>query len=201
MKLGKAFAIGGAFVVAALIFFLGRLFRPTEDWARQYINSSDDPKTFRNSFHGLQISAPAGSDWQLVWEPAKMRPTPGGVNKVLEINRLIQQGESDKDWARMDVFVEPLAGGIPVNTWLRKIEFREMRAGFKVISDEEAVVGGLVGRARVAGWAVERLKFRTVNSYIEHNGKLFAFIGVTGSGVSDRYRPTFEQIVAGVRLD
>jgi hypothetical protein len=209
MTPGRLAGIVGLFVGVAVAFYaMGRVTRPAEDWSRQRINRSSDPKEFRNSFLGLTVEAPAGDDWQLVWEPAKFRyPMPLGLfankgnkaNKVLEIIHIASKDAPEKHSVAMDLFVQPLTGK-PVSEVVRELEFRERRPGFRILSEEETTIGGLPGHVRVCGWAVGPVKSRSVNYYVENDGKLFAFIGVADAGSFDQYRLTFGDIIATVQL-
>lgn len=203
MKPAKVAAIVGGVVVTAVVFFaVGRLTRPREDWSRQHTNRSSDPKEFRNAFLGLTVRAPEGADWQLVCERDKLRRMAGAqVNKVLEINRLLERGGSDRQWARMALFVEPLFGGVPLEQVLRRLEFRGRRSGFRVVGTEKITVGGKPGKARLGAWAVKHKKYRTINYHVEHRDRLYSFIGVTEADAFDRFRPIFDQVIATVRLD
>lgn len=194
--------VGGALLTGVVFFALGRWTRPSEDWSRQHENRSSDAKEFRNAFLGLTVRAPEGSDWQLVFEREKLRPVPGvRVNKVLEINRILQEGGTDRQWARMDLFVEPLLGGIAVEQAVRRLEFRDRRSGFRMVSTEDTTIGSKAAKVRVSAWMVTSKKFRTVNYYVEHRDRLYAFVGVVEAGGYDRFRPTFDRIVASVRFD
>lgn len=202
MNPGKLAAILGLFVGVAVAFgLLGWATRPAEDWSKQHVNRSADPKEFRNSFLGLTVRAPAGDDWQLVWEPAKFRYGALGpdANKVLEINHLASAKSPEKHSVAMDIFAQPLTGK-PVSEVVRDLEFRDRRPGFKLISDEETTVGGLPGHVRVCAWAGGPVKSRSINYYVENGGRLFAFVGVADTGSFDQYRPVFDDIVATVRL-
>jgi len=200
MKAAKVAAIAGALVLAAVVFFvLGRLTRGPGDGSRQHVNRSSDPKEFRNAFLGLTVRAPQGDEWVLVFEPDRFRHTPAHVNKVLEINRMLEKGSPDQQWARMDLFVEPLRGSSEEQA-LRKLEFRELRQGFAVVGTETATVGGHSGSLRLGAWTVKRTGYRTATYSVAHRGRLYAFIGVTEGKAFARFRPVFDQIVSAAVL-
>jgi len=202
MRTRKVMALIGAAVATAVVFFCaGRLTRGGGGWERQHVNKSSDSKEFCNSFLGLTARAPEGHDWELVWEPAQFHLAPVGVNKVLEINRTTGTGSGTGQVARMDVFVEPVGGSGSVLEVLERLEFRGKRPGFRVVANEATTIGGREGSVRVAEWAVRRRKYRSVNYYAEHRGRLYAFIGVCEARGFGRLRPTFDGIVSAVRLD
>lgn len=202
MKAGRiAITIGGAAVTALAFFGIGRLSRGDGGWQRQHINKSNDSKVFQNSFLGLQVQAPEGSDWQLVWEPAQMHIMPASVNKVLEFNRTVARKSSDSRWARMDLFVEPLGGGATADEALGRLEFREKRPGFKVIDDTRVSIGGMPGTLRIGEWRLKRKRFRSFNYHAEYRGRLYAFIGVSEAPLAKWSRPIFDQIITTVQFD
>ena len=201
MKPSKAAAIAGGLALTALGFFLvGRWTRADEDWSRQHINKSSNPKEFRNGFLGLSLRAPDADGWELVCDPARLRHTPSDVNKVLEINRMLTRGSPDQQWARMDIFVEPF-GAVTTEQVLRRLEFRSLRPGFKVVAGERKLIGGKPAAVRLGAWAVKGKRYSTINYHLEHDGKLYAFIGVTQADAFKRFRPVFDQIIASACLD
>lgn len=205
MRSPKAVAIIiGLFILTTAGFYaVGHATRPMEDWSGQYINRSTDPLEFSNAFHGIVLRAPEQGKWLLAWEPATFRfPNPPGVNKVLEIERILPTDGSDTQWARMDLFVQPVPRGTSAARVLRKLEFRRMRRGFCTVQEgQEAVIGGEAGGIRVGQWAVGPTAFRSVAYHVLHDGKLFALIGVTQADASERFRPVFRAIAMDMRFD
>jgi hypothetical protein len=214
MKVGRMPVVVSACAVAILVaFFAGQWTAPVETWADQHLNRSRNPREFRNSFLGLTVRAPAEGEWWVLWKPRaadatkwdeaehefKM-PALAGANKVLELERKLAPGGSDKAWARMDVFVEPLASSGQVGQELRKLEFREVRRGLRLESPQSVTIGGKPGSVRVGSWEVAKKKFRVVTYWVEHRRKLFVFSGVTADEFFERSLPLFNEIMASVRL-
>ena len=201
MKPGKIVAVVGAFAFIAIgSYVLGKATRPADDPARQHVNESMDPHVFANSCLGLTVRPPREGNWRLAWEPSTLRPVPTNVNKVLEIERLLPADGSDKEWARMDLFVEPLYSSAGIPHAVRELEFREKRRGFRMLSEEQFSISGLPGRVRLGTWAVAGTGYRAVNYHVEHDGKLFAFVGVARAKAFDRFEPAFREILSSVRL-
>jgi len=200
MKPRTVAAIGGVFVLVAIAFFLlGRAMRPAADRSRQYINLSKDPREFRNEYLGLTVRVAPAGDWRLAWHPSQFRfPLPANANKVLEIERILPADGSDTQWARMDLFVEPLLTSTAARHMLRKLEFRDKREGFRVVSEQDMYIGGRPGHVRIGAWAVKNRKYRSANYYVEVGDKLFAFIAVAEADAFERFEPSFREIVATV---
>jgi hypothetical protein len=203
MRPARIAAIVVAFAVAAVGFFLlGRALRPTEKVSDYHINDSSNPREFRNSVLGVTVRIPREASWELVWEPGRFRhPTPPEVIKLAEMERILPPDGSDPQWARMDIFVEPLSNtsSAAISQALRKLEFRQHRKGFQVLSEKDCQVGGKTGRVRLEGWSIEK-PYRAISFHVEHNRKLLAFIGVTEADAFERFEPVFRGIVETVRL-
>lgn len=214
MKSGKAAVIVGGYVLVAVALFVvfymvGKSTVEEGTWADQHINRSRDPKEFRNRFLGLTVRAPAEGDWWLLWkprvsdewrEPEFKMPTPEGCNKVLEIERQLSRASSDKQWARMDLFVEPLYSSGQAGQILRKIQLRRLRRNLQLDAPEKVTIGGKLGSVRTGNWSVADKRFCLVVYSVEHRQKLFVFSGVTPADAFERFLPVFNEIVASVRL-
>lgn len=199
----KAIGIIAAFVgTAAVFFFVGWATRPAEDWSGQFVNRASDPRDYRNPFHGVSLKAPAAGNWLLLWKPGEFRfPTPPTVNKVLEIERLLERGDKTTPWARMDLFVEPLSASQGVRRWLRLLEFRDKRPGFHIEAEEPTTIGGRPGTLRRARWAVGGRRFASANYHLVRGNRLFAFVGVCDAAKLGQVEPLFDEIIASVSLD
>jgi hypothetical protein len=214
MSTGKVVGIVGTFAVVAVACFLaGQWTAPEPSWEDQHINeSSRTEEEFANSFLGLTVRVPTEGDWWLLWKPRppgddeweppefKM-PSPANANKVLEIERQLDRGGSDRQWARMDVFVEPLYGRGQVNQVLRRLQFRQSRRNLRLEPTQSVVIGGKQGSARKGKWSVAGRPFRVVMYWVEHEGKLYVFSGVTPGDAFSRFLPAFNQIIESVELD
>lgn len=213
MSAGKVAAIASIYVVVAVgFYFVGRATAPVEtSWAEQHVNLSRDPSEFRNSVHGLTVRAPSEGAWWMLWQPRaeddetweppefKM-PLHAGVNKVVEIERKLDPNGSDRQWARMDVYVEPLYSSGQVGNVLRTLEFRQQRRNLKMEPPQAVTIGGKSGKFRVGTWSVSGKKFAVVNYWVEHRSRLFVFSSVTVGDALDRFLPVFNEIVSSVRL-
>ena len=214
MKSWKLAVVLGALLVVGLVSYsLGRLTAPVETWADQHRNLSSDPKEFRNSFLGLTLRVPKDDNWRLLWRPQGTAataqedkqfefkyPVPPNVNKVLEMERMLEPSGSDKQWARMDLFVEPFPKGAQADGILAKLQFRDKRPDLRLGPPQQFAIGSQPGSVSDGAWSVAKKKFRLVTYWVDHEDKLYVFSGVTQDEAFGRFRPVFDQIVASVRL-
>ncbi|MFP4056104.1 MAG: hypothetical protein ACLF0G_04475 [Candidatus Brocadiia bacterium] len=199
----RAAALAAAFAATIVAcFLLGRLARPAEDWSRQHTDTDDDPKVFRNSFLGLCMLIPDEDDWRMVSDPSHFRfQGLKGVNKVLEIDRMVGPGESRRQWARMDLFVHPLYGQVEPDHVLRVLEFRPQRPGFRIVDERTVTIGGEEGTARTGAWSLGGRRFRAINYAVSHAERLLCFVAVCEAEAFARHRARFDRIVASVRFE
>ncbi|MFW6108629.1 MAG: hypothetical protein ACOC8D_02330 [bacterium] len=191
--------VGGLVVTGLAFFFLGRWTQGGVDLSRQHVNNSSDLKEFRNRFLDLRVRAPEGAEWELVYKPSRLRPTPQGANKVLEINRLLPRRGSREPWARMDLYVEHHSG-LSADEVIEKFEFRPWRDGYDRVSDETTQVDGHPARVCTGAWSVKGTRYRNIVYAVEYGGRWYVFTAVCERRAFPDYRPIFDQILAGVRL-
>lgn len=208
---------GGAVLVAALFFCLGKATRPRERpyrERRQHVNLSADPQVFESSFLGFAVGAPGEGNWRLRWQPrdsgaegdpdTRFRfPNPAGTNKVLEIERMLDPSRSDREWARMDVIVESAADPGEVADLLGKLELRNHRKNLRLDGRERAIIGHRRGHVRGKAWSVGRAGFRGVDYWVwlKDKKKVYCFSGVTTAQGFERFQPAFDEIIQSVRFE
>jgi len=212
----KTWGAIGAFVATSLAFGLvGYSVRPMEDWSSQHVDESEDPGEFYNSFLGLTVRAPKHGNWVIQSDPEEFRfkLTPG-LNKILEMELMNDpkaKASERQPWARVDVFVQPVHGGIDVESVLTKLEFRKavipgvglrtIRPGFRTGEQGNASVGGRRGEFRVGTWTREGKKHDVINYYTRAHERLYCFVCVYQPGSFKVHRPTFDSIVHLAEVD